>query len=230
MHHVPYTHVLHSGKTVIQHIYDSHFAGAEQAALFVKQWSTLKGRIDEERFEQVLRQLDYQAGHSIVWRDAINNWFLRESSIPDANGKAGHFPNRIEAEAMDLDGYSVIEVTPWECASGGKAAEVSDPSGHGSASFRFSGRDGIYDLVVQYFDQNNGAAEFKVVAGSHQAAHWLADDQLPSSPPNGHTATCHTVKSIALRHGEVIRIEGTAQAGERACLDYVEIVPAGHNR
>ena len=27
MHHVPYTHVLHSGKTVIQHIYDSHYQG-----------------------------------------------------------------------------------------------------------------------------------------------------------------------------------------------------------
>ena len=32
MHHVPYTHVLHSGKTVIQHIYDSHYAGAAGAA------------------------------------------------------------------------------------------------------------------------------------------------------------------------------------------------------
>lgn len=31
-HHVPYTHVLHSGKTVIQHIYDTHFEGAKRAA------------------------------------------------------------------------------------------------------------------------------------------------------------------------------------------------------
>ena len=29
MHHVPYTYVLHSGKTVIQSIYDSHYEGAE---------------------------------------------------------------------------------------------------------------------------------------------------------------------------------------------------------
>lgn len=29
-HHVLYTHVLHSGKTVIQHIYDTHFEGAER--------------------------------------------------------------------------------------------------------------------------------------------------------------------------------------------------------
>ena len=32
MHHVPYTHVLKSGKTVIQHIYDDHYQGADEAA------------------------------------------------------------------------------------------------------------------------------------------------------------------------------------------------------
>src|SRR5271169_3383165 len=47
-HHVPYTYALHSGKTVIQHIYDSHHAGAQLAAGFVNQWKTLKGRADEE--------------------------------------------------------------------------------------------------------------------------------------------------------------------------------------
>ena len=47
--------------------------------------------------------------------------FFRESGIPDAKGRAGHFPNRIEAESMKLDGYVVKDVTPWEDASGGKA-------------------------------------------------------------------------------------------------------------
>ena len=32
MHHVPYTYVLHSGKTVMQHVYDSHYEGAAAAA------------------------------------------------------------------------------------------------------------------------------------------------------------------------------------------------------
>lgn len=31
-HHVPYQHVLQSGSTVFQHLYDTHFAGAEGAA------------------------------------------------------------------------------------------------------------------------------------------------------------------------------------------------------
>jgi alpha-glucuronidase len=92
MHHVPYTYLLHSGKTVIQHIYDSHYDGAEQAAGLVTQWQSLKGQIDDERYEDVLKRLQYQAGHAIVWRDAVVNWFFKKSGIPDAKGRGVHSP------------------------------------------------------------------------------------------------------------------------------------------
>jgi alpha-glucuronidase len=93
MHHVPYTYVLHSGKTVIQHIYDSHYEGAEQAAGLVTQWKSLHGQIDDERYEDVLKRLEYQAGHAIVWRDTVVNWFYKKSGISDAKGRVGHGPN-----------------------------------------------------------------------------------------------------------------------------------------
>ena len=35
-HHLPYTHKLHSGKTVIQHIYDTHFEGYDEAMMFIE--------------------------------------------------------------------------------------------------------------------------------------------------------------------------------------------------
>jgi alpha-glucuronidase len=223
MHHVPYTHVLHSGKTVIQHIYDSHYSGAEQAERFVEQWSGLKGLIDDERYDEVLKRLRYQAGHAIVWRDAVDNWFLRKSGIPDEKGRAGHFPNRIEAEAMELKGYSVIDISPWEAASGGKAVQVSSPDGHGSVSFRYAGKPGQFDIVVQYFDENDGVSEFGLFVAAKKIDHWLADDLLPSARPDGHTSTRRTRIGVALRTGDEIRIEATAQGGEQACIDYVEI-------
>ena len=76
-----------------------------------------------ELYGQVLARLEYQAGHAIVWRDAICNWFLRTSGIPDAKGRVGNYPDRVEAEAMQLKGYTPIDVTPWENASGGKGIE-----------------------------------------------------------------------------------------------------------
>ena len=225
MHHVPYDYRLHSGKTVIQHIYDSHYEGAQEAAGFVRIWMNLKGWIDDDRYAAILKRLQYQAGHAIVWRDAINNWFLRKSGIPDERGRAGHFPNRIEAENMTLDGYSVFEVKPWETASAGKALQVSSPGGQGTASFRYSGKPGQYDLSVQYFDQNNGKSSFRILLNGREVDHWLADDSLPSSRPDGHTSTRRTVHALSLTPGDEIRIEATVQADERACIDYVEITP-----
>jgi len=86
-HHVPYTHVLKSGKTVIQHIYDTHFEGAEQAKQLVERWRSLEGKIDPERFNSVLQRLNEQALHAEEWRDVINTYFYRKSGIPDAHGR-----------------------------------------------------------------------------------------------------------------------------------------------
>ena len=57
----------------------------------------------------------------MVWRDAVTAWFQQISGIPDKLGRVGHYPDRIEAESMQSDGYTPVEVTPWETASGGKA-------------------------------------------------------------------------------------------------------------
>lgn len=86
-HHVPYTHVLHSGKTVIQHIYDSHFDGAEQAAKLRESWAALRAHIPADIYEECLRRFDLQVTNSENWRDVINTYFFRKSGIPDAHGR-----------------------------------------------------------------------------------------------------------------------------------------------
>ncbi len=183
-HHVPYTYKLHLGKTVIQHIYDSHYEGAASAAQYVPEWQSLKGRIDDERYTFVLAKLQYQAGHAIVWRDAITNWFLKMSGIPDAQGRVGHYPDRVEAESMQLQGYERMEVVPWEAASGGEGVQCPASSQSCDASFRFTGNAGTYDLDVEYFDQNNGASKFRVYVGDRLLDEWLADAHLPSNKPD----------------------------------------------
>jgi len=82
-HHVPYTYALHSGKTVIQHVYDSHYEGAERAHDFVAEWKTLEGRVDPERYRDILARFEFQAGEAVKWRDAICKWIYGLSGIPD---------------------------------------------------------------------------------------------------------------------------------------------------
>ncbi|WDH99671.1 alpha-glucuronidase family glycosyl hydrolase [Paenibacillus urinalis] len=82
-HHVPYTHVLKSGKTVIQHIYDTHFDGVEGVETLIRRWSKLEGQIDSERYQGIMERLEGQLAHSKEWRDIINTYFYRKSGISD---------------------------------------------------------------------------------------------------------------------------------------------------
>jgi alpha-glucuronidase len=271
-HHVPYTYKLHNGETVIQYIYDSHYDGAAQAAHFVDEWATLKSRIDPALYEDVRARLDYQAGHAIVWRDAITQYFLKLSGIPDEKGRAGHYPGRLEAEDARLTGYKVIEVTPWEDASGGKAvscqgttsvmpkmlqnksevlqaADKPDTEGGGgfnprtksqqltgalapdashpcTAEWTWNGAPGRYNIAVQYFDLQGGAAKFTFSVNSQPQATWQADANLPSKHPDGDNSTRHTIRSIDLNPGDTIRVEGTPDGSDPAALDYIEATPA----
>ncbi|HKV26211.1 MAG TPA: alpha-glucuronidase family glycosyl hydrolase [Candidatus Acidoferrum sp.] len=224
-HHVPYTYVLHSGKTVIQYIYDSHYAGAEGAAHFVEDWESLKGRVDDERYERVLKRLEYQAGHAIVWRDAVCNWFLRTSGIPDKLGRVGHYPERIEAENMQLEGYAPFAIEPAEDASGGKGISCALTATRCTATFRFNGAPGWYELDIEYFDQNNGISKFRVLVGDQVEDEWVADDTLPAKRPDADSSTRRRIRGLALRPGDNVHIEGIPDGDERASLDYVEIHP-----
>ena len=222
MHHVPYTHVLHSGKTVIQYLYDSHYDGAEAVDGYVREWRGLKGVVDEQRYNEVLTQLEYQAGQAEVWRDAVANWFFRASGLADAKGRVGHYPGRLEAESAELQGYEVADVTPWEAASGGKA--VMCGSAQCTATFSYPGQPGWFDLRVQYFDKNNGSARYRAWLNDQLVDQWTAADHLPTQKIDGSSSTRRTIRGLALRPGDLIRIEGSPDGGEAAALDYIETV------
>jgi alpha-glucuronidase len=220
-HHVPYTYVLHNGKTVIQYIYDSHYEGAAEAQRFADQWRPLRGKIDDVRYLAIQAQLNYQAARAEVWRDAVCNYFNRLSSIPDQKGRVGHHPGRIEAESAHLDGYVPVDITPWEAASGGKA--ISCPAKQCSMTVTYNGSPGWHTLNVQYFDQNTGNAHYRVFVGAQQIDEWTANDHVPTRKLDGSSSARREIHGIALRPGDQIRIEGNPDGQETAALDYIEI-------
>ncbi len=231
-HHVPWTYKLHSGQTIIQYVYDIHYQGAREAAQLGKEWATLKGKIDPQLYEIERARLEYQAGHAIVWRDAIVQYFFKESGIPDALGRAGHYPGRLEAEDARLTGYKIIDVTPWEDASGGKAV-ACDPNAAQktcAAEWTYNGHAGRFDIAVQYFDLQGGVAHFTLGINGTEIVSWAADAKLPSNHP-GDSSTRFTLRgpdgrSIELKQGDTLRVEGAPDGKDLAALDYIEIDPA----
>ncbi|MGI5473046.1 alpha-glucuronidase family glycosyl hydrolase [Streptomyces sp. CA-132043] len=83
LHHVPYTHRLDNGTTVIQHIYDTHFDGAARVAGMRKDWEGLRRRIDHQRFTEVHRQFDRQLTEATKWRDTLVAYWFELSRIRD---------------------------------------------------------------------------------------------------------------------------------------------------
>ena len=82
-HHVPYTHVLSTGKTLIQHIYDTHFLGVEEVENMIACWNGLEGKVPAEAFENVKERFGRQLTNAKDWRDQVNSYFYRKSGIPD---------------------------------------------------------------------------------------------------------------------------------------------------
>lgn len=82
-HHISYTWKLQTGKTVIQHIYDTHFEGVEMVDEMVRQFEELEGKLPDKVFLRILERLNHQKEHSREWRDQINTYFYRKSGIED---------------------------------------------------------------------------------------------------------------------------------------------------
>ncbi|KAI1413375.1 glycoside hydrolase family 67 protein [Hypoxylon sp. FL1857] len=231
-HHVPYTHVLKNGKTVIQHFYDAHYAGAETAATFPQQWAKLQGLIDQQRFDEMAFRLTYQAGHAIVWRDSINQFYNSLSKIEDAQGRVNHHPWRIEAESMTLKGYRVTAVNPFEVASGLKIVQTTGNSTTASVSATLNYTAGVYDLAVAYYDLYEGRASYELFLNDKSIGKWIGDNEYKlgytvTRGIDGHSATRITFKGIEIKEGDVVRVDTRANGRETAPLDYIAVLPPG---
>lgn len=86
-HYIPYTYVLKTGKTLIQHIYDTHFEGVEEVEAMQEQWETLAGKVPARAFECVRERFVRQLENAKEWRDRVNTYFYRKSGIDDEKGR-----------------------------------------------------------------------------------------------------------------------------------------------
>lgn len=231
-HHVNYTQKLKTGKTVIQHFYDAHYDGAGTAQTFATQWQSLRGKIDDQRFNEQLYRLIYQAGHSLVWRDAISNFYWNISGIPDAKDRVGNHPWRIEAESMTLTGYRPYAVSPFETASNYHAVVTSDNTTAGVVETQIEFPSDTYNIGVNFYDMYGGKSQYELSINDKTIAKWIGngEDYLGHTPSiylDGHSATRITFKDVAVEKGDVLKIMGTPDGIEPAPLDYVVFLPQG---
>ncbi|GAA1134317.1 alpha-glucuronidase family glycosyl hydrolase [Streptomyces javensis] len=138
LHHVPYTHRLDSGKTVIQHIYDTHFSGAARVAETLTDWEGLRRRVDHRRFTEVHRQFGEQLAEAAKWRDTLVAYWFELSRIRDERrgwlqaivapadtALLGGERNELPVQVVNATGAGLRTVTTLDVPEGWRSEEAT---------------------------------------------------------------------------------------------------------
>jgi alpha-glucuronidase len=95
-HHLPWDHRLKSGRTLWQELVRDYERGADEAGQLEARWRTLRGKVDEERYEAVLTKLRGQAEDAAAWSDKCLRYFQAFSNRPLSSGpSSSKWPKRI---------------------------------------------------------------------------------------------------------------------------------------
>ncbi|MBK8908412.1 MAG: hypothetical protein IPM60_11040 [Rhodospirillales bacterium] len=131
---------------------------------------------------------------------------------PDGGDLPGLASGRLEAEDMDLNGFSV---NPASVASGGAWIRTFNK---GTAQFEFTGASGDYDLAVGYLDEHDGVGSGSIIVDGEQVDTWSFNQ------PDG---IYERVVSVSLQTGDIVQLKTTQNAGEYGRLDYAELRASG---
>jgi len=74
-HHLPWDYRMKSGRTLWDELVLSYRRGAEEAKGLETRWTTLHGKIDEERYQAVLVKLRRQSDEAVAWGDKCIRYF-----------------------------------------------------------------------------------------------------------------------------------------------------------
>ena len=87
-HRLRYDYRLKNGKTLLQHIYDTHFEGYEDVEEFIRTWDSLKPLLPDSAYKSVAARLQLQLSNAREWRDVVNTYFYRLTGVPDEHGRS----------------------------------------------------------------------------------------------------------------------------------------------
>jgi phosphohistidine swiveling domain-containing protein len=138
----------------------------------------------------------------------------------------------IEAESMALSGGYAVEDNA--AASGGQLIRRRDAGVQpATASTAYSGRAGVYDIEVAYFDESDGRSSLAFLLNGQPLDQWIADEDpacRDCASPNESTLRRRVLaRSVLLSHGDEFTLQGTSDVYEYARFDNIAVSPAGLN-
>lgn len=131
---------------------------------------------------------------------------------------------RVEAEHMSLSGKVSVKDADFASGTGFVKTDSDDPGF--TATTLFMGETGYYNIVVGYYDGNEGNAELSVKLNAERIDQWLLDEDFGDKDESIQTATTRTVATgVKLTHADdVIQILGIKDGEDQAAIDYIDFI------
>ena len=85
---------------------------------------------------------------------------------------------------------------------------------------------GVYDVVVAYFDEADGASWMQIVVDGATVDEWSWDGATGSVYANASTKRYRSVSSVVLSPGDRVELKGRSQGAEPLRTDFIELVPS----
>ncbi len=127
-------------------------------------------------------------------------------------------PIRVEAEEMTLaQGYYIDTSFLQGTIRTGSSNSFS------SASTRFTGEDGYYQVLIRYVDEFDGSSSLRVKIADREIDSWILNQNTVNNYNEYKTRTI--AEATYLNTNDLVEIQGQAENSEYARVDYIEFVP-----
>jgi alpha-glucuronidase len=105
-HHLPWNYRMRSGKTLWDELCLHYYAGVEGVKEMQKEWNSLEGKIEIEKFEFVKGKIEKQLKLAEWWRHSCVLYFQQYSKMP--------IPQGLEKPSETLDFYKKFDFKPLQ--------------------------------------------------------------------------------------------------------------------
>lgn len=147
--------------------------------------------------------------------------------VPATPPKAAVADQAIRLELEDASHIENMRVQGAGVASDRALLRAVDGRERSVAELDFDGRDGLYDVTVNYFDETDGVSRLSLDVGGTAVGSWMWDEHRGGVLANGRTATSKTFEDVAFSDGDTIRLVGQADRKEPLRIDSVDLLRVG---
>ncbi|MEL6606391.1 MAG: hypothetical protein AAFP20_24605, partial [Cyanobacteria bacterium J06614_10] len=134
---------------------------------------------------------------SYINKDGLSFDYLKFVAFdPDAS-------MRVEAEDMNISGE--YEVKNYDFVSGGSVLRSKSEKSSKKLEIdsTFTGNTGVYDIIVGYYDGEDGEAKFSMTLDGTQIDSWVLDRELGSKEVKQQTFVTRTISAVTINQGDV---------------------------